>query len=300
MNIIKKILDLAISHIGKNEKNKGDDYFINLYNSVASTSFAMTVAWCAIFVTAIARLAGVSVNIIPNFASCDIGKSWFQKKGRYYKSRYYGGTYTPVPGDIVFYSSKRTQNDSTHVGYVVSVLGSYLKAIEGNKADAVAYREIKLSDGYIIGYAHPEYAEDEAKENESDAGPIRKMQSWLNNSFGFALAVDGKLGELTKEAMVKAWQMLANKLLGAKLAVDGDYGTKSKAYGNKALVKMGKEGPFVTLLSAILAAKGFSDREMHDDCDKTMENEIIAYQGSRGLKKDGACGSNTWDQTFNE
>ena len=299
MNIIKKILSLANSYIGQNEKNKGDDYFIKLYNSVTSASFAMTVAWCAIFVTAIARLAGVSTRIIPNFASCDIGLAWFKKRGRYYKSRYYGGTYTPVKGDIVFYSSKRSQNDSTHVGYVDSVPGAYLIAIEGNKGDAVAKREIKLSDGYIIGYAHPEYIEDAKEEITTDAGPIRKLQSWLNNSFGFALAVDGKMGDLTKEAMIKAFQILANKLLGAKLAVDGDYGNKSKAYGKKALVKLGKEGLFVILLSGILAAEGLTDREMHEKCDEIMKNEIIAFQGANGLKKDGECGERTWFKIFN-
>lgn len=76
----------------------------------------------------------------------------FKNKGRYEKAKYYGGTYTPKRGDVIFYSSKHTQADSTHVGYVVSVSGSTIKAIEGNKNDAVGYRNINVSDKYIIGY----------------------------------------------------------------------------------------------------------------------------------------------------
>ena len=130
----------------------GDDFFINLYNQLTGAGFPLTVAWCAIFVTVIARLCGISTDIVPNFADCDVGVRWFKNKGRWKNSKSQGGSYTPKRNDIVFYSSGHTQSDSTHVGYVVEVSGSTLKAIEGNKSDAVGYRTISLSDPYIIGY----------------------------------------------------------------------------------------------------------------------------------------------------
>ena len=130
----------------------GDDFFINLYNQYTGAGFSLNVAWCAIFVTVIARLCGVSTDIVPNFADCDVGVRWFKNKGRWKNSKSQGGNYTPKRNDIVFYSSGHTQSDSTHVGYVVEVSGSTLKAIEGNKSDAVGYRTISLSDPYIIGY----------------------------------------------------------------------------------------------------------------------------------------------------
>lgn len=130
----------------------GDDFFINLYNQYTGAGFPLNVAWCAIFVTVIARLCGISTDIVPNFADCDVGVRWFKNKGRWKNSKSQGGNYTPKRNDIVFYSSGHTQSDSTHVGYVVEVSGSTLKAIEGNKSDAVGYRTISLSDPYIIGY----------------------------------------------------------------------------------------------------------------------------------------------------
>ena len=148
--MIEKLIQKAISFLGAKEPT-GDDQFIQYYNNITGAGFSMNVAWCAIFVTVVARLAGVATSIIPNFASCDLGKKWFSDRGRYEKSKAYGGTYTPKRGDIVFYSSKRAQSDSTHVGYIVDAAAK-LKVIEGNKSDAVGYRSINPGDNYIIGY----------------------------------------------------------------------------------------------------------------------------------------------------
>lgn len=149
----------------------GDDFFINLYNQYTGAGFPMNVAWCAIFVTVIARLCGVSTSNVPNFADCDAGKNWFKNKGRWKNSKAQGGSYTPKRNDVVFYSSRHTMSDSTHVGYVVSVSGNTMKAIEGNKSDAVGYRSISLSDGYIIGYGRvADYIGGSATDDKDDGG----------------------------------------------------------------------------------------------------------------------------------
>ena len=130
----------------------GDDYFIKYYNRIAGTSFSMTTAWCAIFVTVCARLSGVSADVIPNYASCTLGKRWYESHGRYEKGAYYGGDYQPKAGDVIFYSSDYTQRKSTHTGLVVSSTEQCVKVIEGNKSDAVGYRVLHLHNRYIIGY----------------------------------------------------------------------------------------------------------------------------------------------------
>jgi LysM repeat protein len=101
--------------------------------------------------------AGVAKTIVPYFASCDVGMNWFKNKNQFKKAKAYGGTYTPVAGDIVFFSSKYDQNDSTHVGIVTGVSGSTLKTIEGNTSDAVHERSYDLSNKYILGYGVPAY-----------------------------------------------------------------------------------------------------------------------------------------------
>ncbi len=151
-----KIVKVAEGELGVCEPS-GDDKYIKYYNSIAGGSFAMTVAWCAIFVTWCKSMAGIATSIIPHFASCDVGKQWFEKKGQYKLAKAYGGTYTPVKGDVIFFSSKRTQADSTHVGIVTGVSGSTVNTIEGNTSDKVARRSYALSDKTIIGYGVPAY-----------------------------------------------------------------------------------------------------------------------------------------------
>ena len=164
------LINKAKQYLGWSEPT-GDDFFINLYNQYTGAGFAMNVAWCAIYVSVIARLCGVSTSNVPNFADCDAGKRWFKNKGRWKNSKAQGGSYTPKRNDVVFYSSRHTMSDSTHVGYVVSVSGGTMKAIEGNKSDAVGYRSISLSDSYIIGYGRvADYIGGSAADDNDDGG----------------------------------------------------------------------------------------------------------------------------------
>lgn len=152
----EKLIRVAEGEINVCEP-KGDDKYIKYYNKTGGMNFDMNVAWCAIFVTWCKAMAGIGKDIIPHFASCDIGKEWFEKRNLYKKSRSYGGEYRPKRGDIIFFSSKYTQNDATHVGIVTSVSGNAVSTIEGNTSDCVARRSYSLNSKYIIGYASPAY-----------------------------------------------------------------------------------------------------------------------------------------------
>ena len=91
-----------------------------------------TAAWCAMFVSWCANQAGISTSIIPKHASCDDGMNWFKNRSQWHNAAYYGGSYTPQRGDIVYYSDGHTQSDSTHVGIITGLSGNYLQVIEGN------------------------------------------------------------------------------------------------------------------------------------------------------------------------
>lgn len=243
----------------------GDDFFINLYNDYTGAGFPTNVAWCAIYVTVIARLKGVSTDAIPNFADCDAGVRWFKNKGRWENSKSQGGSYTPKRNDIVFYSSKHTQKDSTHVGYVVSVSGTTLKAIEGNKSDAVGYRSINLSDPYIIGYGRVADYLSDAPSIDSDleiytvrsGDTLSEIAMAMGVSTSELAAFNGisnpnviNVGQIIKRPskasnvkpntssgseLVKAGQIHANNFCGAGLVVDGIRGTNTKRAGIMAI-----------------------------------------------------------------
>lgn len=160
--MIDKLIEVAKGEIGVCEPS-GDDKYITYYNKVGGMNFSMDVAWCAIFVTWCKGMAGIGKDIIPDFASCDMGMNWFKKNNLWEKSRAYGGEYEPKAGDIVFFSSKYDENDSTHVGIVTGLSGNAVLTIEGNTSNKVAKRSYSVASKYILGYATPAYAKCEEK-----------------------------------------------------------------------------------------------------------------------------------------
>lgn len=312
--MIEKLMKKAISFLGVSEPT-GDDQFIQYYNNLTRAGFNMAVAWCAIFVTVVARMVGIQTSIIPTFASCDIGANWFRNKGRYEKGKYYGGNYTPKRGDVIFYSSKYTQNDSTHVGYVVSVTGETIKAIEGNKSDAVGYRTIKASDKYILGYGRVAdfvdgssgtHATEQAKEFQCS---VSDFQSYLNRQYpntiktncGALLAVDDDFGEKTRDAALCVWKYEMNKKKAGYTfdLKNRNFLTKCKEYANKyAVVKNGSKGRFVYIAQGLLRAKGFYYGDLDGDAGSITDAAIRAFQSKNGLAVDGSCGADTWTKLF--
>lgn len=156
--MVEKFIEIAEGEIGTCEP-KGDDKYIKYYNKTGGMSFAMNAAWCAIFVTWCKAMAGIGKDVIPHFASCDLGKEWFMKRGLWKYSAAYKSGYVPKRGDIIFFSSKYTPDDATHVGIVTNVSGGAVSTVEGNTSDKVARRSYALSSKYIIGYGTPDYSE---------------------------------------------------------------------------------------------------------------------------------------------
>lgn len=248
----------------------GDDFFINLYNNYTGAGFPMNVAWCAIYVTDIARLCGVETDIVPNFADCDAGVRWFKDRGRWENSKAQGGNYVPKRNDVVFYSNGHTQRDSTHVGYVVSVSGNTMKALEGNKSNAVAYRIISLNDAYIIGYGRvadflggvPDKGEDYSSletytvQKGDTLSEIAKAMGVTTSELAFYNGIKDpnkiNVGQKIKNpkkasgdgskplkpsmnTVVRDGQIHANNFCGAGLEVDGIIGTETKKARTKVI-----------------------------------------------------------------
>ena len=102
--------------------------------------------------------------------------------------------YVPDVGDVVFYDWQDTgKGDNTgypdHVGMVCGVSGSTIKVVEGNKNDAVEYRDLQVNGRYIRGYGLPDYksmateAKPAAPEKKSVAEVAQEVKNgkWGNN-----------------------------------------------------------------------------------------------------------------------
>ena len=72
-------------------------------------------------------------------------------------------SYVPSPGDVIMYAwgdsgAGDCTSGASHVGIVTSCDGKTITVIEGNKANAVGYREIAVNGRYIRGFGLPDYA----------------------------------------------------------------------------------------------------------------------------------------------
>lgn len=157
-----KTVQTAQAWLGCKESNGTHKQIIDLYNSAKPLPRGYKVryndAWCATFVSAIGIAAGLSAIILRE-CGCGAMIDLYKAAGRWQEN----DDYVPDMGDVVFYDWQDTgKGDNTgypdHVGMVCSVSGNTIKVIEGNKNNAVEYRDLQVNGKYIRGYGLPDYA----------------------------------------------------------------------------------------------------------------------------------------------
>nr|DAZ39245.1 MAG TPA: CHAP domain protein [Caudoviricetes sp.] len=160
--IREKVVATAKTWIGYNEADGSHRKIVDVYNShrplARGYALKYTDAWCAGFVSAVAIKCGLT-DIMPTEVGVWNMIELYKKLGRWKES----DSYTPKPGDIIMYAwGDNGVGDCTsgasHVGIVVSCDGKIITVIEGNKSDAVGYREIAVNGRYIRGFGLPDYA----------------------------------------------------------------------------------------------------------------------------------------------
>lgn len=158
----QKVVDTAVSYLGCKESDGSHKKIIDIYNGhkplARGYAVKYTDAWCATYVSAIAILCGIT-DIMPTECGCGEMIKLYQKLGRWQEN----DAYTPQAGDVILYDWQDSgSGDNTgspdHVGIVMSVSGSSIKVIEGNKSNAVGYRTLAVNGRYIRGYGLPNYA----------------------------------------------------------------------------------------------------------------------------------------------
>ncbi len=120
--------------------------------------------WCMAFQSYCANQLGVLGKAVPKTASCAVAVNWYKNRGQFQYSRYYGGSYTPKAGDLVFYYSK---GSFCHVGLVTAPpVNGYLQTVEGNvECSDGSYKVVKftrnskrtINNSYVYGYGTPAY-----------------------------------------------------------------------------------------------------------------------------------------------
>lgn len=218
------VLNVMRSWLGYNEFNGKYKQIIDLYNSHKPLARGYKVQyddeWCDTCVSAAAIKAG-AVDLIGTECGCEEHIKIFQSKGIWIED----GTITPKPGYIILYnwgdSTQPNDGYSDHIGYVESVSGGKITAIEGNKGGAVARRVITVGNGNIRGYAAPKYAESSA------AGSTTPENSGGIYMFGCKTVQNGENGThvLLVQEILKARGYKGKD--GKELTLDRECGTNT-------------------------------------------------------------------------
>lgn len=167
--IREKVVAAAKAWLGCNEADGSHRQIVDVYNShrplARGYALKYTDAWCAGFVSAVAIKLGLA-DIMPTEVGVGNMIELYRKLGRWQES----DSYVPKPGDVIMYAWSdngvgNCTSGASHVGIVVSCDGKTITVIEGNKANAVGYREIAVNGRYIRGFGLPDYAS-KATENE--------------------------------------------------------------------------------------------------------------------------------------
>lgn len=160
--IREKVVATAKAWIGYNEADGSHRQIVDVYNAhrplARGYALKYTDAWCAGFVSAVAIKLGLT-DIMPTEVGVGEMIKLYQRLGRWKES----DSYVPKPGDIIMYAWGDSgvgdcTSGASHVGIVVSCDGKVITVIEGNKSDAVGYREIAVNGRYIRGFGLPDYA----------------------------------------------------------------------------------------------------------------------------------------------
>ena len=168
------VLNTVRSWLGYSEANGKYMKILNIYNSHKPLARGYAIKpndeWCDCTVSAAAIKTG-AVDLIGTEVGCEEHIKIFKSKGIWIED----GTIVPEPGDIIVYNwdDKTQPNDgySDHIGFVETVTSGKIVALEGNRGEAVARREIPIGWGMIRGFARPKYAKVSNKdESTSNSG----------------------------------------------------------------------------------------------------------------------------------
>ena len=184
----EKAVSTAETWLGCKESNGTHKKIIDLYNSVKPLPRGYAVqyndAWCATFVTAVGIAAGLS-DIILRECGCSNMVQLYKNAGRWQEN----DAHRPNVGDVVFYDwQDNGKGDNTgnpdHVGIVCSVSGNTIKVIEGNKNNAVEYRDLQVNGKYIRGYGLPDYASKATAEKPAEKSVAEVAKEVLAGKWG--------------------------------------------------------------------------------------------------------------------
>lgn len=186
------MIDLAKKYLGINrtERLKLFDYYNqNVYPLIEPQrkyKIQPNDDWCAMFVSVMAKMKGLTVNQFPYEVSVFYMSKKAEKMGIWKPYNY-----IPKPNDLIIFDWGKG-NHYNHVGFVVSIKDGVILTIEGNKQNTVSNRYIKHDSPCIKGYISLNYTQPTATTESEISDLVRRT---LNGEFGNGDERKEKLGK---------------------------------------------------------------------------------------------------------
>lgn len=166
------IVNIALSQVGYQEGGSSPQLSGEVFGGVNFTEYGYWYGaqdmWCAMFVSWCAYVADISTDVIPKHAYTPDGLQWFLRRGlTHSKEEIAEGTYTPQPGDLIYFRSSRNPNRTNHVGLVTGYANGQIYTVEGNIGGSSVYSNggmvttmsYPITNEFIVAVCSPTYTQ---------------------------------------------------------------------------------------------------------------------------------------------
>lgn len=179
--------------------------------------------WCAIFISWCANQAGIPADIFYPHSYCPYGVTWYKDKGLWHPR----SGYVPKRGDIIYFSNNGSL--ASHVGLVYAADNTRVYTIEGNTNDGsalvpngvcVAKKNYSLGYSGILGYASPNYKEDDNMTDEQALklayAAIEQSDPFIKNLEDCPAGIKSEVKELIDKGYIKGTTGSTNYQIGKR------------------------------------------------------------------------------------
>ncbi len=188
-----------------------------------------------------------------------------------------------------------------HVELITAVNGSEIVSVGVNNGgeECDDWQEKTHERRFLSACCRPDYdgsGESAPVEPENDS-EVKAVQSWLNNTFNYSIAVDGIYGNETNRTLVRALQATLNSMFNSRLSVDGIFGPLTKRAVRN--LERGDYGDYVRVLQGFLICRGYDTGGFDGIFGSRTESAVRTFQTVKNLYVDGIAGRNTFEKLAN-
>lgn len=281
------VLAVALSQLGYQEGNSDGQYSGTVSGSNNYTEYNRNIgtwsssvgyggssyAWCASFVSFCLFQAQChnytnfsdwcrehtgDKNYIWKEISCVQWATQLRRYGYFQYSKTFGGTYTPIYGDLIFFTSSGDKDKESHIGLVLYSDGSKVYTVEGNTSSAsgletngggVYFKSYDLTSTKISGYGVLPYKSDDTVKKIDYTGTNITPGLYVaasSNKYVYANAGDANYTWLLpKYSVFEVTEIVSGGLVKANCKINGQAVTGYIKNNSDRIIQLTAKDPYI-------------------------------------------------------